>query len=65
MGPVDTVTAEVFNGTGTSDGPAVVLDDPNTEDELVIVGAGLEAGTDWGFPKAELSVEIPNMGLKL
>lgn len=35
---VDTVTVEVFVRTGTSDGPAVVLDDPNTEDELVMVG---------------------------
>lgn len=62
---VDTVKVEVFIRTGTSDGAAVVFDDPNTEDELVMGGAGLEAVTDGDFPNAELPVGIPNMGLKL
>lgn len=62
---VDTVKVEVFVRTGTSDGAAVVLVDPNTEDVLVTVGAGLETVTDGDFPNAELSVGIPNMGLKL
>lgn len=62
---VDTVKVEVFVRTGRSDGAAVVLDDPNTEDEFVMVGAGLEAVTDGDFPNAEVPVGIPNMGLKL
>lgn len=62
---VDAVRVEVLVRTGTSDGAAVVLVDPNTDDVLATVGAGLETGTGGDFPNAELSVGFPNMGLKL
>lgn len=62
---VGTVKVEVLFRTGTSDDATVVPADPNTDGVLVPVVAGLEVVTDGDFPKAELSVGFPNMGLKL